>query len=124
VSDDRGALEAVDRIVDRGGEADDVLRAVVEALHDRLEHYSWVGVYLVEGEELELGPSNGSRNAELPQMMAPISFEERVVGRLAVEIAETAAFSESDRELLERVALLISPYCLVAWDTGGEHWSP
>jgi hypothetical protein len=30
-----GALEAVERIVDRGGDADDVLREVVTALHER-----------------------------------------------------------------------------------------
>lgn len=52
----RGALEGVERLVNRGGEADDVLRGVVGILHDRFPHYSWVGLYLVEGEELVLGP--------------------------------------------------------------------
>ena len=28
-----------------------------------------------------------------------------------------------ERAFLERVALLISPYCLVGWDTGGVPWS-
>ncbi len=32
------ALDEVMRIVDQGGDADDVLRHVVGALHDRLEH--------------------------------------------------------------------------------------
>jgi L-methionine (R)-S-oxide reductase len=60
----RGALEAVDRIVNRGGEADDVLRAVVELLHDRFRHYSWVGIYLVEGKDLVLGPWRGPEATE------------------------------------------------------------
>ena len=59
-----GALEAIDRILNRGGDADDVLRAVVEVLHDRFEHYSWVGIYLVEGDELALGPWKGPEATE------------------------------------------------------------
>jgi L-methionine (R)-S-oxide reductase len=59
----RGALEAVDRIVNRG-EPDEVLRAAVDVLHDRFEHYSWVGIYLVEGRELVLGPWRGPEATE------------------------------------------------------------
>jgi L-methionine (R)-S-oxide reductase len=59
-----GALESVDRILNRGGDPDDVLRAVVELLHNRFEHYSWVGIYLVEGDELVLGPWQGPAATE------------------------------------------------------------
>jgi len=55
----RGALESVDRIVNRETEADEVLRKAVEVLHDRFERYSWVGIYLVEGDDLVLGPWKG-----------------------------------------------------------------
>jgi GAF domain-containing protein len=64
VSDYSGALEAVDRILNRESEADEVLRKTVEVLHDRFEHYSWVGIYLVEGEELVLGPWKGPEATE------------------------------------------------------------
>jgi L-methionine (R)-S-oxide reductase len=60
----RGALEAVDRIVNRGGEPDEVLRAVVDLLYDRVAHYSWVGIYLVEGKDLVLGPWRGPEATE------------------------------------------------------------
>ena len=50
----RGALEAVDRIVNCESEADEVLRKTVDVLHDRFDHYSWVGMYLVEGADLVL----------------------------------------------------------------------
>jgi GAF domain-containing protein len=60
----RGALEAVDRILNRSGDADDVLRSVVDLLHDRIEHYSWVGIYFVEGHELVLGPWKGPSATE------------------------------------------------------------
>jgi len=61
MSDYSGALEAVDRIVNRESEADEVLRQTVEVLHDRFDHYSWVGIYLVEEGDLVLGPWKGPR---------------------------------------------------------------
>jgi L-methionine (R)-S-oxide reductase len=59
-----GALEAIDRILNRGGDPDDVLRGVVSVLHDRFDHYSWIGIYLVEGEDLVLGPWQGPQATE------------------------------------------------------------
>jgi L-methionine (R)-S-oxide reductase len=40
------------------------LQTVVNLLHDRVEHYSWVGVYLVEGDDLVLGPWKGPEATE------------------------------------------------------------
>jgi L-methionine (R)-S-oxide reductase len=157
----RGALEAVERILNRGGDADDVLRQVVEVLHDRCEHYSWVGIYLVEGDELVLGPWKGPEATEhvrIPigqgicgaaaasgrteivddvnadprylacfastrsEIVVPITYEGRVVGEIDIDSDEPAAFTDADRAFLERVAKLISPHCLVAWDTKGVPW--
>ena len=59
-----GATEAIDRILDAGGEADEVLQAVVDVLHDRFDAYSWIGIYLVEGDELVLGPWKGPQATE------------------------------------------------------------
>jgi L-methionine (R)-S-oxide reductase len=64
VSDYNGAVEAVDRIRNRESEADEVLRQTVETLHDRFDHYSWVGIYLVEGDDLVLGPWKGPAATE------------------------------------------------------------
>jgi L-methionine (R)-S-oxide reductase len=64
VSDYSGALEAIDRILNRESEADEVLRKTVDVLHDRFEHYSWVGIYLVEGDDLVLGPWRGPEATE------------------------------------------------------------
>ncbi len=65
-----------------------------------------------------LGPALGERTAEPTAI--PISYENNVVAELGV-IADDIT---EDRAFLERVALLISPYCLVGWDTGGEARSP
>jgi putative methionine-R-sulfoxide reductase with GAF domain len=111
-----GALEAIDRIVDRSGDADDVLRDVVAVLHG---NYSWVGISFVEEGELVLGPAQGEQTAEPTRI--PISYENNVVAELSVVSGE---LDPEERAFLERVALLIAPYCLVGWDTGGEAWSP
>jgi L-methionine (R)-S-oxide reductase len=62
--DFRGGLAAVDRIVNRESEPDEVLRKTVDVLHDRIDHYSWVGIYLVEGDDLVLGPWKGPEATE------------------------------------------------------------
>ena len=36
----------------------------------------------------------------------------------------TAEPDDDDRAFLRRVSDLLSPYCLVGWDTGGEVWEP
>jgi L-methionine (R)-S-oxide reductase len=58
------AVEAIGSILDRGGEADDLLRRVVELLQEGFEHYSWLGLYLVEGDDLVLGPWRGPEATE------------------------------------------------------------
>jgi L-methionine (R)-S-oxide reductase len=58
----RGALDAIERVLNRGGEG--VLDEAVAILHDRVPHYSWVGIYRVEGDELVLGPWKGPEATE------------------------------------------------------------
>jgi L-methionine (R)-S-oxide reductase len=157
------ALGAIRAILDRGGDADDVLRKVVSVLQERFADYSWVGIYLVEDDELVLGPWQGPEATEhvrIPvgqgicgaaaasgvtevvddvnadprylacfpstrsEIVVPISYEGGVVGEIDIDSDRPAAFDADDREFLERVAVLISPYCLVGWDTGGEPWRP
>jgi GAF domain-containing protein len=147
-----GALEAIDGILDRDGQAVEVLQAAVDVLHDCFDDYSWVGIYLVEGDDLVLGPWKGPEATEhgrIPvgrgicgaaaatgrtevvddvnadprylscfpstrsEIVVPIAHEGRVVGEIDIDSDRPAAFGEDDRALLERVALLISPYSLV-----------
>ena len=60
----RSALETIDRILNGEPDSDEVLRRTVDVLHDRFDHYSWVGVYLVEGDDLVLGPWRGPQATE------------------------------------------------------------
>ena len=109
--DSRAALEAVERILNRGGEADDVLRAVLAALHER--GVPFAAIRFVEEGELVDGPSVGRPGAPIE---TPVVYEGARIGVLELEL--------DDRTFAERLATLISPYVLVGWDTGGESWSP
>ena len=117
MSSTSGALEAVDRILDRGGDADDVLREVVAALHERAG-YAWAGILFVDEGELVLGPHAGLPD-EQRRTSVPVVWHGERVAELAVDDAP-----EEDRKFLERVAVLVAGHCLVGWDTGGESWEP
>ena len=145
-----GAQEAVAGILGRGGSDAEVLQAVVDVLHDRLDHYSWIGIYLVDGDDLVLGPWNGPQPTEhvrIPvgqgvcgaaaasgqtevvddvnadprylacfastrsEIVVPVAHEGRVVGEIDIDSDQPAAFGDDDRELLERIAVQIAPYC-------------
>ena len=108
----RGALEALDRILNRGGTAEDVLRAVVDLLHDRIEHYGWVAIVFAEGDGLALGPSRG--RAVGTEAAVPIRYGGRAVARLVVRTPAGGRVGDEDTAFLERVALLVSAHCLAA----------
>jgi hypothetical protein len=114
----RGALDAVERILNRGGDADDVLRAVVAVLHDRVPHFTWVGIAFMEEGELQLGPQAGGGDGE--ELSTLVMFEGAPVAELLVRRSSAPG---DDEAFLGRVATLISPYCLVGWDTQGVPWS-
>lgn len=109
------ALEAIDRILDRGGDADDVLRAVVAELA-RENGISWAGVLFLENGELSLGPEAGVPD-ERRRLRVPVDYQGTRVGELAVDGSAGEAF-------LRRVAGLVSAHVLLGWDTGGEAWEP
>jgi putative methionine-R-sulfoxide reductase with GAF domain len=115
----REALEAIDRIFEHGGDADNVLREVVAALRDRAG-FDWAGIAFVEGERLQLGPSAGTHTGNAESV--PVAYDGRRVAELQVEPA--VADDRDKRAFLEQVAVLVSAHCLVGWDTGGDPWKP
>jgi len=109
-----GALEAVDRVLGGGGDADDVLRAVLDVLFPL---YEYVGINFAEGGEMTPGPSLGAKEAGAS--VFPILFNGSQVAEL-----EVAFPGADDQAFLARIALLVAPYALVGWDTAGEEWTP
>jgi hypothetical protein len=117
MSSSNEALAEIERIVEQGGDADDVLRDVVEALHTSAG-YPWVGISFVEGGELQLGPHAGGPDGTTPTTI-PVTWQGERIAELGIGDAP-----EEDRIFLERVADLVAGHCLVGWDTGGESWEP
>jgi putative methionine-R-sulfoxide reductase with GAF domain len=111
-------LAAVERILGRGGDADDILREVVDSLRAEGE-FDWVGISFFEKGAFVLGPSSGESAGDPARL--PISYDGNVVAELGVLASDLSA---EDRALLERVAELLAPYCLVGWDTDGQAWTP
>jgi hypothetical protein len=110
-----GALEAVDRILNRGGDADDVLREVVATLVGR-GGCAWAAIAFVEAGELAIGPQAGEPD-ESRRARTQITFKNEKVGELWTDGCD-------DPQLLERIATLVSAHVLLGWDTGGETWEP
>jgi hypothetical protein len=91
--DYRGALEAVERVLNRGGEPPEVLTAVLEALAARGVTY---GAIRSGGDEVVLGAPGG------PVVSKPIVAGDGGRGTLTLAV--------DDEAFVERVATLISPY--------------
>jgi L-methionine (R)-S-oxide reductase len=106
------ALEAIDGILARASDAGDVLRDVVEALHDGVAHYSWVGIYLVEGDELVLGPWKGPEATEHVRIpvgqgicgAAAASGQTEIVDDVNADLRYLACFPSTRSEIVVPIA--------------------
>lgn len=103
MKDATGAVEAIDRILNRGGETAEVLAQVVAVLHERL--FPWVGIDFARDGAWQAGPSaGGERPADVEE--TPVRWQGREVARL---IAAGPATERGD--LLALVATRISAHC-------------
>jgi putative methionine-R-sulfoxide reductase with GAF domain len=114
-----GALEAIDRIINREPEPDEVLRQTVATVHERVEAYTWVAISFVDEGSLVLGPSSGEPDGT--EHAVPVVYDGQPIASLQVTSSAPVLPGE-EQAFLERVALLVSAHCLVGWDTGGEPW--
>ena len=118
----------------------------VQVLKDGVPDYTWVGIYVLDGDELVLGPFRGkpSPHTRIPlgrgicgaaatsgstiivddvnadprylacsietksEIVVPIKDGDRVLGEIDIDSDRPAAFTDRDRELLERAAALIA----------------
>jgi hypothetical protein len=109
------ALEEIDRIVESGREADDVLRDVVAALVT-VGGCAWAGILFAEEDELVLGPHAGEPDPGL-RVQVPVAYE-------GARVAELVVDGCADHDFLASVAERVATHCLVGWDTAGEPWYP
>jgi hypothetical protein len=95
-------LEAVERIVDRDGDPEDVLQHAVTAIVER-GGALWAAVLVNDEGELILGPHAGVAEPGA-RRQAPIVRDGARIGELAVDGLD-------DQPLIERIAAALSPYC-------------
>jgi len=140
-----------DRIVgriDRAPGGHQAMEEAVSALKEELPHYSWVGIYLMDGDELVLGPFLGkpSPHTRIPlsrgvcgaaasekatiivddvnadprylacsietksEIVVPIMRGDVVLGEIDIDSDQPAAFGDTDRQMLERVATALAAH--------------
>ena len=106
----------IDAVLDEAsGDADDVLRTVVQALVED-GGCSWAGILFAEDDQLVLGPQAGEPDPGL-RVQVPVVYD-------GTRVAELVVDGCSDSGFLDRVADRLAAYCLVGWDTDGETWEP
>jgi GAF domain-containing protein len=57
-------IERVGDFLKTGNEPDELYQHVCDVLHSSLDHYTWVGIYVIEGEDLVLKAYQGPRATE------------------------------------------------------------
>ena len=103
----RGAEEAVERIVNRGGDAGDVLGQAVAALRDR-GGLDWVELTFLDGDDGVTRLSAGARpGSDDPAEELPVDYGGSAVGMLAFA---PPAESNEERVLLRRIGTLVSAH--------------
>ena len=93
-------------------EATSDLQAAVDLLHERCEHYSWIGIYLVEGDDLVLGPWQGPQATEHVRIpvgqgvcgAAAASGETEVVDDVNADPRYLACFPSTRSEIVVPIA--------------------
>jgi GAF domain-containing protein len=127
----------------------DILYDVAEFLYKNFDHYSWVGIYVVEGNDLVLSPWFGKQATEhtvipigkgicgsaaasgktevIPdvnadnrylscfvstksEIVVPIIKNGRVLGEIDIDSDVNDAFSNEDKEFLEKVADMLAQH--------------
>jgi GAF domain-containing protein len=104
----RGALDAIDRYVNAEPTAEQALQRTVELLQDRFEHYSWIGIYLVEDDDLVLGPWKGPQATEHVRIpvghgicgAAAASGETEIVDDVSADERYLACFTSTRSEIV------------------------
>jgi GAF domain-containing protein len=145
-TDPEQLLTALRSAIAAAPNAGSAMQQTVRLLKDAMPHYTWVGIYVLEGTELVLGPFLGkpSPHTRIPlgngicgaaatgkativvddvnadarylacsletqsEIVVPIMQDARVLGEIDIDSDQRAAFGDTDRALLEPVAVMLA----------------
>lgn len=57
-------MDKIDQITERNIESNQILEKIVKILYNNVDYYSWIGIYIVENNNLILGPWQGKQATE------------------------------------------------------------
>jgi L-methionine (R)-S-oxide reductase len=124
LTDHKQVLDEVRAAIDAEQDCARAMEATVRLLRDRMSDYDWVGIYLLYGNELALGPFAGdpSPHTRIPlgrgicgaaatEKTTIIGADKKrdVLGEIDIDSDRLAAFGVADRNLLEAIAALLAP---------------
>jgi hypothetical protein len=115
-------VATIEQAIAHEPEADEILRQAVVSLYEWIAGVRSVAIAFVEEGRLVPGPIAGEPIEAPTALAVPVQYEGRVVAELWVSADQPADAEDSAFGI--RIATLLSPYCLVGWDTGGEAWEP
>ncbi len=116
MSEGATVVATIEQILERSEEADQILLGTIAALS---AHYATgVGIRFIEEGSFSDGPWVGEAGVVTTEV------EVRYDGELVALLVTPASLDEDARTTWEQVADLISAFCLVGWDIGGEDWEP
>lgn len=75
-----GNLDRIEAAISRGGTKAGIMDRIVAVLHADIDVYTWVGFYLMDGEELVLGPFRGQ-----PSPHTRITLDSGICGAAALQ---------------------------------------
>ena len=116
MTDGATVVAAIAQILERSEEADQILLGTIAALSSHYE--TGVGIRFIEEGSFSDGPWAGEAGTVATEV------EVRYDGELVAVLVTPATLDTSAIETWQQVANLVSAFCLVGWDIGGEDWEP
>lgn len=116
MTDGTAVVAVIEDILERSEEADQILLGTIAALSAHYE--TGVGIRFIEEGSFSDGPWTGVAGTVATEV------EVRYDGELVAMLVTPATLETSALQTWERVAHMISSFCLVGWDIGGEDWEP
>jgi len=116
VSEGTTVVTTIQQILERSEEADQILLGTIAALSAHYE--AGVGIRFIEEGSFSDGPWAGEAGVTTTEV------EVRYDGELVALLVTPASLAADAIKTWEQVADLISAFCLVGWDIGGEDWEP
>ena len=116
MTDGATVVAAIEQILERSEEADQILLGTIAALSSHYE--TGVGIRFIEEGSFSDGPWAGEAGTVATEV------EVRYDGELVAVLVTPATLDTSAIETWQQVANLVSAFCLVGWDIGGEDWEP